>query len=78
MWFVSGALLLSLGRSTGFVAGSSRLTTSNPGGSWGTSIAALDPWLWWTGTILTVVAYTFLLLVAGSTRFVRVKGQARD
>lgn len=69
IWVVSGALLLTLGRSVSRVAGSALMTTSNSGHSWGTDIAALAPWLSWVAGFLTVTAYILLLLVVGTTRF---------
>jgi hypothetical protein len=69
LWFACGVLFLILGRTMILVGASARMEINGPEYVWGTSIAALDPWLSWTGMVVKLFAYTLLLLVGGTTRF---------
>jgi hypothetical protein len=78
LWFAGGVLFLILGRTMILVGASARMEISGPEYVWGTSIAALDPWLSWTGMVIKLFAYTLLLLVVGTTRFRRRRPRAAE
>lgn len=67
LWLCSGTLVLTLARVMLSVAGGAALEVNSPEYAWVTGIAALSPWLSWTGMVMKLWAYTLLLLVVGTT-----------
>jgi hypothetical protein len=67
LWFSTGTVLLALGRAMIIVGAASRGTMNSPEYTWGTSIAALDPWFSWLGILVKLAAYTLLVLVIATS-----------
>lgn len=63
VWFAAGVVLATLGHAMNLSSRAGGLTMTAEGYSWGTTMAALSPWLYGLALTVQLVAYIALMLV---------------